>query len=173
MYARFYQSNHLKIIPNPIMYIIYFSQNLWILHNLQMNYLRHISHMLKKMMREMFKQNKNLLENDMICYSFFITFYFKNPFFIIFFFCSNLWLTLPKNISCFYLLIVKHNVRKPNVFRWHVQFRNTTIFIRIPTEFIVVPFLKQNKKYDTYICFREMLKCLYMRGSLNLKRKKK
>ena len=40
-----------------------------------------------------------------------------------------------------YLLVIKYNVRQPNVFGRHVQLGDTTVLSRIPLEFMILPFL--------------------------------
>lgn len=38
-------------------------------------------------------------------------------------------------------IVKKNHIRKPNLFRWHIQHLNTSIFFRIPAKFVIIPFL--------------------------------
>jgi hypothetical protein len=49
------------------------------------------------------------------------------------------------------LLIVQHNIWPPDMIGGHVQHVHSSIFIRVPLEFIVVPILKKGRK-SFFIC---------------------
>lgn len=61
----------------------------------------------------------------------------------------DLWKAIKK-----YLLIVQHDVGSPNVVGRHVQLFNSSIFIWIPDEFIIVPKLKETSLLNRSIFYR-------------------
>lgn len=54
----------------------------------------------------------------------------------------------------FCLLIIKHDVRQPYMFRRHVQSFDAAVVVGVPLQLVIVPFLQQTKS--------ELIECSYI-----------